>query len=365
MNDPIDFSNCKRVFRNYGGSDRKFGVEYNGEIYLLKFSGEHAKKHDISTSAVNNVVSEYISSHISSSVNLPTHQTYLGLYKEEVVVGCKDFRNDSEQNLEFGELVKAVYDSKDVTRHVLLQQIYDSLYNPINNLSQQLIDESIERFWETFVVDSLVGNFDRHMGNWGFITANNQIQRLAPIYDYGSTLFPNLSDEGAAAIINNDYEMIKRCIVFPSPVLCVTREKVGKVGYYDILSSNYDTNCTRALLKIAPKISLESINSIIDETPMITDLRKQFYKNILALRKAVIIDRAYEKCLSKNYDEQSLENITTGKQRNDADIQALLGNSNIQNLLHTLSCKYEVDEEKQTKYKKIKKSKQVEYGDDD
>ena len=24
-----------------------------------------------------------------------------------------------------------------------------------------------ERFWDMFVVDSLVGNFDRHNGNWG------------------------------------------------------------------------------------------------------------------------------------------------------------------------------------------------------
>ena len=43
MNNLIDFSNCKRVHRTYGGTDRKFGIEYNGETYLLKFSEDHAK----------------------------------------------------------------------------------------------------------------------------------------------------------------------------------------------------------------------------------------------------------------------------------------------------------------------------------
>lgn len=110
----IDFTNCRRVYRNYGGSDRKFSVTYNGSVYMLKFSENHAKKSDISTSYVNNVVSEYISSHISSSIGLPTHETVLGLYNGEVVVGCKDFRENGEENIEFAEFIRAKYDSGDV-----------------------------------------------------------------------------------------------------------------------------------------------------------------------------------------------------------------------------------------------------------
>lgn len=34
----IDFSNCKRAHATFGGSDRKFGVVFDGETYMLKFS---------------------------------------------------------------------------------------------------------------------------------------------------------------------------------------------------------------------------------------------------------------------------------------------------------------------------------------
>ena len=57
-NNVIDFSNCKRAHVTYGGSDRKFGVIYNDEVYMLKFSENHAKRTDISTSYVNNAILE-------------------------------------------------------------------------------------------------------------------------------------------------------------------------------------------------------------------------------------------------------------------------------------------------------------------
>ena len=30
-------------------------------------------------------------------------------------------------------------------------------------------DSLLERFWDMFVVDALIGNWDRHNGNWGFL----------------------------------------------------------------------------------------------------------------------------------------------------------------------------------------------------
>ena len=52
--------------------------------------------------------------------------------------------------------------------------------------------EMLERhFWDVFVVDALLGNFDRHNGNWGFlfdeITGESSI---VPIYDCGNCLLP-------------------------------------------------------------------------------------------------------------------------------------------------------------------------------
>ena len=326
MNDVIDFTNCKRIHTSFGGSDRKFGVEYNGERYMLKFSENHAKKHDISTSYVNNVISEYISSHISQSIGLPTHETVLGIYDETIVVAYKDFRRAPDVlNLEFGELVHAKYDSKDIKRFIELNQIYETLKDKNNDVPLKLQEASIKRYWETFVIDALVGNFDRHIGNWGYLVKDNMLS-LAPIYDYGSTLFPQLSDKGIEEMLDNEYEMFKRSMVFPSPALVITDKKVGKVGYYDMLSSNYDSNCTRAIIDIAPNINLDKINKIIDETPMITDIRKRFYKTILQLRKEIIIDRAFIRCVYKEYDEASYIRLNMGKQFSEDDLREFIKN---------------------------------------
>ena len=40
-------------------------------------------------------------------------------------------------------------------------------------------------------MDALLGNFDRHGANWGFIKEDNKYT-IAPIFDNGSCLFPNL-----------------------------------------------------------------------------------------------------------------------------------------------------------------------------
>ncbi len=306
MDNIIDFTNDQRIFRNLGGSDKKFLVQHDGENYMLKFSESHAKRSEISTSYVNSVLSEYISSHIAISAGISAHQTVLGLYNEDVVVGCKDFRSQNQENIEFGEFVRGVYDSKDVKRVIRLDQIYKTLSDR-NVFSEKLQEQSIERYWDTFVIDALVGNFDRHIGNWGYLADvyTNELT-LAPTYDYGSTLLPQLADEGMQQLIHNKHAMLERCMVFPSPALYILDEKVGKVGYYDLMSSGYDHNCTEAVKRIVPGISMEKINNIIDNTPMITDIRKEFYKHFINLRKRVILDRALDRCERQEYDKEAV-----------------------------------------------------------
>ena len=49
----------------------------------------------------------------------------------------------------------------------------------------------MQHFWNVFVVDALLGNFDRHNGNWGFLYDDSAKEAsLAPIYDCGSCLLP-------------------------------------------------------------------------------------------------------------------------------------------------------------------------------
>ncbi len=327
MKEIIDFSKCQRYIRPFGGTDRKFGVIYNGEGYMLKFSENHAKKTDISTSHVNNVISEYISSHIAATTGLPVHETVLGVYKKgsgsdseetdnkELVVGCKDFREPNEENIEFRELVRAVYESKAVKRVISLDQIYHTLEDT-DIFSDELKEQSICRYWDTFVIDALVGNFDRHVGDWGYLSNGYEL-KLAPIYDFGCTLLSQISDEGISSIINDEFEMKKRCFVFPSPALYISSDKVGKVGYYDMLASGFDYNCSAAVKRIVPLIDMTKIDELIDETPCITELKNEFLHKYIHMRKELILDRAFEHCIANSYDKDAIYRLENGIQISD------------------------------------------------
>lgn len=88
----IDFSNCPvNVLSSYGGSDRKFGILYHGHPYMIKFTEKSHKLNELTTSNINNCISEYLGSSIAASINVPTHETLLGYYAGELVVACKDF----------------------------------------------------------------------------------------------------------------------------------------------------------------------------------------------------------------------------------------------------------------------------------
>jgi len=63
--------------------------------------------------------------------------------------------------------------------------------------SHSLIDvkKIKEKFFEMFIIDCLIGNTDRHNGNWGFLLNKETKEiKFSPIYDCGSCLNPLLED---------------------------------------------------------------------------------------------------------------------------------------------------------------------------
>lgn len=70
-----------------------------------------------------------------------------------------------------------------------------------------------------------------------------------------------------------------------------------KIQYFKFISSLENRDCNKALKRILPKINMDKINRIIDETPIISDLQKEFYKTMLWERKERILDFSYQKLL--------------------------------------------------------------------
>ena len=296
----IDFSNYENGYRDYGGSDSKKSIEYSGNKYMIKFPSMLEKTNEFQTSIVNNVISEYIGSHIMQSLEIETHDTLLGIYNGEPVVACKDFTRDGYRLQQFSWFMLSMYRKYEIGRIPTYKQIYDVIRN--HPILRPISGQALDNYWEMFVGDALIGNFDRHKGNWGYlINEDTHDVMLAPVYDCGSCLYPEISDEKIDYVLQNEDEIEKRISVFPKSAINKNENprKIEKYGYYELLSSDISGECLKALRKIAPKIDLNKINSIIENTPFISDIRIDFYKKMVKYRKERIIDKAYEILIQK------------------------------------------------------------------
>lgn len=105
-----------------------------------------------------------------------------------------------------------------------------------------------------------------------------------------SCLYPQLTDQRIKEIINDEDETNARVYVFPTSAL---KEDGKKINYFEYISSLKNEDCNSAIMRIVPLIDLNKINNIIEQTPEISEIRKEFYKKIIKER--------YEKILLKTY----------------------------------------------------------------
>ena len=299
MSELIDFSRCPDAHRIYSGSDSKDSILYDGSPYMIKFQEKAEKEIDLQTSYVNNVFSEYIGSHIVASLGIPTQETLLGIYnsngKEKIVVACKDFCDENHELHPFSWYMLNMYDRSEIRRIPTYRQLYDVIEN--NPKLAPVRRQAIERYWDTFVADALIGNFDRHKENFGYLVDKKTGKiELAPVYDCGSSLYPNLSIDGMKKVLDAPELIEERIYVFPTAALDMSNDvKVEKKAkYFEMLSSGIDANCTAALKRIYPKINMDKIFAIIDSVSCVPDEKKHFYKTMLAHRKTLILDKAYQ-----------------------------------------------------------------------
>lgn len=293
----IDFTEIAKEqpsFRAYGGANgMKKGILYNNQPYMLKIEHRGKKK---SNAYKHSVLSEYISSRIYSMLNIPTQEVILGkIYdngKEKLCVACKDFKDKGEYLYEFLNIKNAVLtENSSNGSGTELNEILDAIEKQ-NFCDPKLVKE---RFWNMFVIDAYLGNFDRHNGNWGFLV--NEItgtKKLAPVFDCGSCLFPAPTDEQLAQFLADSDEMDKRVYVFPNSII----ENDGKkINYNEFLQTTLNKDCLTAVRKIVPTIEAKTadIKDFINGIDALSDTRKRFYTEILKRRREKILEPALDR----------------------------------------------------------------------
>lgn len=287
----IDFTEIVKnnpSFRAYGGVNGiKKGVLFKGNPYMLKI--EHNGKK-------NSILSEYISSKVYSMLGIPTQEVILGkIYdneREKLCVACKDFKEKDEY----------LYEFLNIKNSVLME-------NSSNGFSTELIelleaidrqnfcpsDEVRKRFWTMFVVDAYLGNFNRHNGNWGFlVNEKTGTKQLAPIFDCASCLYPEFTDEQLQDFLNVPNKLEKGIYTFPKSVI---KQNEEKINYHEFLQTTLNDDCLKAVKKVIPKIEKKSdeIKDFINGIEVLTPVRKQFYIQILKMRREKILQPALKR----------------------------------------------------------------------
>lgn len=283
----IDYSNYELSNKEYGGSEKKLGIVIDGFDYMLKFQ----KKTPFGTRY--NHVSEYLGSNIYKMLGFDVQETSLGIYKNEQVVACKDFIIGGYNFVPFNDVGES---SIEVDKEKY-QYSYEDIVNLLEaNRKITNVKETIDEFFNIYIVDALLGNFDRHGANWGFLKKDNKYY-MAPVFDNGSCLYPSMTNEDEMKfVMNSENEIEKRIFTFPTSQIKLNN---SKSSYYEVINSLKYDEINKALKRIYPKINMNNINSLIDSIDIISDTHKNFYKTMILNRYNKIIKSSYEKLMRR------------------------------------------------------------------
>lgn len=267
----------------YDGNTRKFGVTIKGQDYIVKFS---------KTPSDTSVFSEYVASNFICNLGFRAHITKLVECNGEVVVLIKDFTTanaklrsfkDTSQSSEDTNLADKAYSYDDVL--YLIEK-----HKKMNNISKQ---EAVQYFWQMYVLDAILANRDRHHGNWGYLMKQTGYE-FAPIYDNGSSLFPDISKKIQEYPKDRFNFLQERAERFPASLLMQyskAEQRYKRTNYNAIINGNQYLDLTKQV-NLFRSFGVNRVYAAIRKSvtnSLIPAIYQQFYVEIVCMRYLHII----------------------------------------------------------------------------
>lgn len=277
--------------RTYDGNTIKFGVNDRDNRYIIKLS---KKKNDSS------VYSEYVSSEFMGLLGYNAHKTWLVKDKKlGTIVVLEDFVNKGEY-LRSHRAIEERDETKEFIEYTY-QNILESVVRN-NKLSYIHKREVMEQFWDMYMLDAILGNRDRHHGNWGYVCKGREY-RAAKIYDNGASLFPSVLGKLGEYDKDRKIFLYERCEKFPASLILEYDKKedrykrtnyyecIGKSARYKEMETSYQKIKSIELKKVYESIKEASNHELIPE------LLRKFYIDIVCIRYMHIMERLdFEEC---------------------------------------------------------------------
>ena len=282
----MDYSGYPRTNNYFTGSEKKFGVRVDDSVWILKFQ----YKDDLGCRF--NHISEHIGSSIFNMLGVEAQHTELGTYKGQEVVACRNFIPEGTVFVPFNDVGESTLETDKERFQYSYQDICAML---AANRKITDIDSVTERFWDIYIIDALLGNFDRHGGNWGFLKSDDRY-RTAPVFDNDSCLFPQMTDENAMEKIISSKELTEeRVFRFPTSQIKLDGRKSS---YHDVISSLRFPECNNALVRIYPRVDMNRIRELVNGIESITEIHKEFYIHMISSRLDLMLREPYERLMA-------------------------------------------------------------------
>lgn len=285
-----------RNFKKYDGNTLKFGITYDNENYIVKFQD---------TGLEQKTYSEYVAQRFIQGLGINCQSVWIGFYKGVKVNVIKDFTDrqsvlhsfkDTRQSSEGTDLQNKTYTYKDVIdlieKHTKMQEVNKN--------------KTITQFWDMFICDAILGNRDRHHGNWGYLKLFDNSGKCidyipSPIFDNGGSLFTDLSRKiGEYSVKGNELKfLLDRAEKFPASLFRMERSdgSVKRTNYYEMLGNlKFNDILKNEVYQIRKNIGYSGIRKVAIEVlsnagDLIPNNYKSFYLRIIELRYLHIIER--------------------------------------------------------------------------
>lgn len=266
------------------GSEDKFFIEVNNEKYLVKDSSYNKRRKQKSLAPY----CEYTGSHFINLCGVDCQETYLGVYYDRPVVICKDLFKDVCFK-PFRDIHQSSVDSLLANK----EYTYDDVLYVMSKMIrlQDNLDDALHKFWEMFVMDAILGNRDRHEGNWGFIKIDDTY-KFSPIFDNGSSLFP---DVDLSNWMNEEF-ISRRTFYIPGSQFKMWKDGIDdrpmRTNYFEVFQDAISNELFCNALEKFSKIDIIDIikRSIIDVP---TDYARWFSSIIYSRFNCLVLGRDF------------------------------------------------------------------------
>lgn len=280
-----DFSIYKESLMELGGARSKISIiDDNDNNIMLKLQEDNTYFY----------ISEYIAYKLANNLKIPCQEVSLGIYNGIRCSAIKLFTSMYETVHSYVEMHSSSLDSEDHASEYIEDEKQYTLLNikhvleTYKNLSIP-VKERLDAFQDMCIFDALMGNFDRHWGNWGYY-GRPKNYKITPLFDNGSSLYPSRNMDETMKCLSDDKYLTSKILKYPTSPIRITINK--KTNYVDLINEVVNIFGKERLLKFSQdyvKIDLDKLFDDKDLMEHISDIDVIFYKKVIQMRFDLII----------------------------------------------------------------------------